>query len=491
MSNPLPRSRAQLLFYAALLLVLVYVSVRYSKKVLTPRDDGLTRSAILRWAKQIQQMDDDENIHAKFNYPNPPIMPQMLWPLAKLAVVSPLATALIWFYLKVGMFFVSLVWAFRLVESPGQPFPAWAKALAMILSIDPILGDLTHGNVNIFILFLVMASLYSFSRGHDRLSGVLLALAIACKVTPALLVVYFLYKRAWRVLIGCAIGLVAFFLIVPSLVFAVQDGSLVAGWDRNWAALTAWVDGMIVPYLVHGVVTSEKENQSLPGVLTRLLTHSPSFSARVDNVYVPLAYHNFVKLDSTTIKRIVQACQVLFLIVMAIVCRAPVRAVGVSKVEVRRGWRLAAEYSVILVGMLLFSERTWKHHCVTLLLPFAVLCYAMTDHFPKAVRRLAVVTAGAAALLMLSTASGVLSNDAPKTQQTFDAMKVAVGPAAYLAVFEPAVESDATAQLGLVPDSPGKLAQVYGAFAWAFLCLLIGLAAVLRYRQPNHSATHP
>ena len=157
--------------------------------------------------------------------------------------MSPLASALTWFYLKVGMYLVCVVWAFRLVETADKPFPAWAKALAIVLSIRPILGDLTHGNINIFILFLVMASLHSFSRGRDRLSGVLLALAIACKVTPAIFVLYFLYKRAWGVLFGCAIGLVMFFLVVPALVFAVQDGSLSTGWERNWSALVAWYQG--------------------------------------------------------------------------------------------------------------------------------------------------------------------------------------------------------------------------------------------------------
>lgn len=477
------RSRAQLLFFAALILVLAVVSVQYSVKVLTPRKDGLTQSAILRWSEQIRDMQDGENIHAKFNYPNPPIMPQMLWPLAELAELSPLAAALTWFYVKVGLFLVCVVWAFRLVETPEQPIPAWAKALTIILSIRPILGDLTHGNVNIFILFLVMASLYSFSRGRDWLSGLLLALAIACKVTPALFVIYFLYKRCWTVLAGCAIGLVLFFLVVPSLVFAAQSGSLSAGWDRNWSALVAWFNGMIVPYLLHGVVTPEKENQSLPGVLTRLLTHSPSFSAWVDDVYVPLAFHNFANLDSGTIKRIVQACQLLFLLLMVLVCRAPVRTNGIARSEVRRGWRLAAEYSLILVAMLLFSERTWKHHCVTLLLPFAVLCYAMSEWFPPRVRRVAAITAALAALLMMATASGVMGNETPKAQETFDAMKVTAGPAAYLTAFEPAVQSEATAKLGLVPNSPGKIAQVYGAYALAFLVLIGGLTALKRKRE--------
>ena len=93
MWSSLPRSRAQHAFVAALLLLLAVVSVQYSVKVLTPRKDGLTQSAILRWAEQIRGMQDGENIFAKYNYPNPPIMPQMLVPLAKLAEVSPLAAA--------------------------------------------------------------------------------------------------------------------------------------------------------------------------------------------------------------------------------------------------------------------------------------------------------------------------------------------------------------------------------------------------------------
>ena len=41
-----------------------------------------------------------------------------------------------------------------------------------------MIGDLKHGNVNIFILFLVMSVLYSYSRGKDFLSGVILALEL-------------------------------------------------------------------------------------------------------------------------------------------------------------------------------------------------------------------------------------------------------------------------------------------------------------------------
>jgi hypothetical protein len=49
----------------------------------------------------------------------------------------------------------------------------------------------------------------------------------------------------------------------------------------------------------------------------------------------------------------------------------------------RRGLRTAAEVSVVLLGMLLFSERTWKHHGVTLILPLAVLTAALAQGSPK------------------------------------------------------------------------------------------------------------
>src|SRR5207302_7591454 len=59
----------------------------------------------------------------------------------------------------------------------------------------------------------------------------------------------------------------------------------------------------------------------------------------------------------------------VFGLVVLALCRGPR--------DVRQGWPFVAECALIVLGMLLFSERTWKHHAVTLLLPFAVLSYAL------------------------------------------------------------------------------------------------------------------
>jgi hypothetical protein len=123
---------------------------------------------------------------------------------------------------------------------------------------------------------------------------------------------------------------------------------------------------------VEGIVTSEHHNQSLPGLVSRLMTHSPSFSTYVDQQYTPTHYHNLLALDPEVARWLVKGCMGLFALLVVWSCRTP--AFAGTRGD-RDGWRLTAEFGVVLLGMLLFSERTWKHHYVTLVVPFAVLCY--------------------------------------------------------------------------------------------------------------------
>ena len=52
--------------------------------------------------------------------------------------------------------------------------------------------------------------------------------------------------------------------------------------------------------------------------------------------------------------------------------------------------------------MLLFSERTWKHHAVVLLLPLAALTYAVAvAELPRRVRRFALAALVASFVLMV------------------------------------------------------------------------------------------
>lgn len=415
-------------FLLGLGLFFLAITLNYFFKV--HGDERQTRSAFKRWQSQILAIDQGENIWAKHIYPNPPIMVLILKPLADL---PPVWGSMAWFFLKVVMTILAVHWVFSLLETGDKPFPIWGKVLAMLLVLRPVQGDLMHGNVNLFILFLVVGSLYAYCRGRDILAGIALALAIACKVTPALFLPYFIWKKGWQVLAGCAMGLVLFLWVVPGFLM---------GWQDNQEGLASWFNNMIVPFVIKGEVTPEHHNQSLPGVAVRLLSESPSFTTFIDQVYTPLEYHNFASMNPKVIRWGIKGCMGVFALLIVWSCRTP----GTE----RTNWRLWAEFSLIVLGMLLFSERTWKHHCVVLLLPFAVAAYVLSSRWQDTfLRNYLIGTLVLTTLLMASTSTGLFDKH----------------------------------------DRFGKLAQVYGAYVWMYVLLIAAMVVILRRKAGTKEKT--
>ncbi len=375
--------RRRTLFWVLLAAVVLVSAFRYADKVRKPSRDGTqTKSAILRWRDQIEGLAKGEDIYAKYKYPNPPVQALILSPLVEL---DRLPGALLWFALKVLMAGVSTVWAFRLVRGDGPDLPDGAKLLTVIFAAHSVLGDLSHGNVNIFIAFLVFAALELRRRGLPEAGGLTLALAVACKVTPALFLPYFIWKRAWRMLAGAGVGCVLWFLVVPGAAL---------GWRHNADLLASWYDTMVKPFVIEGRVTSEHANQSIPGLTFRLLTNQPSSLVYDEEDGKPHAveFHNVADIGPDGAKWVVRGCQALFVLGVVGLCRS--RAVT--------GRVYAAECAYVMLGMLLFSERTWKHHGVVLILPFAVLAAVASDRSAKRwLRRAAVADFAAVSALIL------------------------------------------------------------------------------------------
>jgi hypothetical protein len=414
-------------FFLLLLCLFAGLSIAYFREKVHDN-----RSAVLRWQEQILSMEAGDDPYERFNYPNPPIMAMMLTPLAHL---PPPAFALGWFYLKVLMVLLCFYWVIRMLDDRDVPFPRWARNLAVALSLTPVVNDLTHGNVNIFILFTIVSGLYSYHRNRNALGGIMLALGAACKVTPILFLPYFVWKRAWRMVAAILVGLVLFLWLIPGAAL---------GWQRNHELLASWSRQMVAPFLVEGVVTSEHNNQSLPGLATRMLSHSPSFSEYnwSENTSRPLEWHNVLDLDRPLVSWIVKSCMLGFAVVVVWVCRTPLTE--------RKNWRTIAEFGIVLLGMLLFSERTWKHHCVTFLLPIAVVCYQLAAGDHSRGRR----------LLLWAVLAGVVLLMASTSMDLFDRI-------AWLKSIRFA-----------------KMAQVYGSYVWAYLLMLLALVLLLRSKRP-------
>ncbi|MBI3821182.1 MAG: DUF2029 domain-containing protein [Planctomycetes bacterium] len=411
------------------LLVLVFAAIYAQYVFKIHHSEHNARSAFLRWRTQLADLDDGVNVWEKHAYPNPPIMAILLQPFLQL---PPTLGASLWFGVKAILALASILMVLTLLDTPERPFLLWGKVVAVLICLRPIEGDLVHGNVNLLILFLITASLWAFCHRRDKLAGALLGLAIACKLTPALFLVYLLWKRAWAALAAACLSLIAFVLIMPAAVF---------GWSNNLDYLQSWHRHMIAPYAA-GVVTSEHKNQSLPGLLHRMLSDQASFSDYEGDRKVVLETHNFAAWDRSVVQGIVIGCMILFAILAARFCR--------TSIETRPRLQMLAEFSVVVLGMLLFCERTWKHHCVTLLLPVsAIMVCLASSRFPGRVRWFLGISLSITALLMLATSTGVYDQNVSAN------------------------------------DRLGKLAQVYGAYVWAFLLLLSSMFVTLR-DSPGH-----
>lgn len=373
------------------------------------------RSAFIRWRHQVLQFWEGENIYDEMRFPNPPIFPITIYPLVKL---PPVTGALTWFTIKVALTAASVWLCFLMVRPTGErTLPSWIQGAVLLLSLRPILSDLHHGNNNLVILFLVVAALQAWRKGYDVLAGLILALAISYKITPALFVPYFFYKRSWRTVGATMLGMVLFVLVIPSLII---------GPSFNLLCLKTWWNGMMTPFLVNDFVSPQEMNQSMVGVLTRLLTDSKTGGGRYD-VHLDL---NLVSWSPAVVKTLLKVLSIGLVGMLALLCR--------TKTRRRDDSRLLGEFALIVLTMLFVSERSWKHHYVTLLLPYTYLVYRVGMPGPKW-RRLALGGALALSAFLIASTSSEIG--------------------------------------GLFAEDRGhKLAQGYGMFLWAGVVLYIATA---------------
>jgi hypothetical protein len=309
------------------------------------------RSAFVRWRPQVLQFWAGVNIYDRMLFPNPPIMPITLHPLMVLPTVTG---AMCWFAIKVVLTTAALVMCLGIVKPKGQPYPPMFRSLVLLLSLRPILGDLHHGNNNLLIMFLIVAMFCAWRSGYDIVAGLLLALATSYKVTPALFFLYFAYKRSWRTVGWGILGMGIFLLIVPSLV---------VGTEFNAECFRMWWSRMVTPFVVKGATSSQENNQSMFGVFSRLLTYLTPGQGRYDTHLVL----NVLSLPPWLVSYLIKAVALCLVALLAVLCR--------TRTTDRRDPRILGEIALVVLTMLFVSERSWKHHYVTVLLPYTYLMY--------------------------------------------------------------------------------------------------------------------
>ena len=188
--------------------------------------------------------------------------PEMAWTLAA-TVIGGVAAA--------GLAAAASLAAARLPEGAGCWIP-WAAAAPFL----PLLAVAVGGGLPVVGVFaFATLGLLAIDRGRDRVGGVLLGLAAAVKVFPALLIAWALWKRRWAAAAWGAGAAAVLFLALPGAVLGPGTTvDLLGAWAERGA------DVLVTEYDEDPAwQTSGRahvfEGQSIQPVLTRWCAKAP------------------------------------------------------------------------------------------------------------------------------------------------------------------------------------------------------------------------
>jgi len=353
------------LLIAGFVLLFLFAGVRVVDKALEDR------TAFLRWTEHSQTLLAGETVYGDEGgrYPNLPFMLMILMPFH---AMGPVAGSIAWMIFKFGILLFIFRAVVRVTQNNGPPLPYWALFLMLLLSARVFRSDLTHGNVNLVIGGLIVCSMFCLYHKKDFLSGLSIGLATVLKVTPALFIPYFLYKRKWSCATGAFAGIVVFCWIIPGAFL---------GFEFNNQLIGQWYNQMIHPFISGEPVSymqTQHYNQSFTGLFYRLLSDSTAIEADPSKGVEAMKI-NLVSLDQKTVGMIVKTSFLIVLAALAWFCRTP-------KDRPQHLGNLG-EFALIFLAMLFLSERSWKHHYVLLILSHGFLFYYLLIMKPSGWRK--------------------------------------------------------------------------------------------------------
>jgi Glycosyltransferase family 87 len=261
--------------------------------------------------------------------PITPFSTLIMWPLTGL----PALTAKhLWIVTNLALL-IPLCWL--LYSLTGLSF----RRIALIFALCfPLNRNLLYGQFYIFLLLLIVAACWANLRGRDGLAGALLAIAVACKVFPVLLFLFFLRRGKWRALLtGALTGLAA-----------LSASVAIFGWNLHRTYLH-----QILPWTLRG--------EGLPPYATT----SASISSILHYLFLAEPQWNPHPWHSSPL------CYALLEPVLQLLAFAP--AVLLIRRSDRTPQRILLEWSALLTASLAISTSPASYHFVLMVLPVCVL----------------------------------------------------------------------------------------------------------------------
>jgi hypothetical protein len=363
------------------LIVLVVSAFGYGtiRRHCDTRADGTleVHSDVLTFVKAGEDLLQGRNIYygadgGKNSYVYPPVYALLNVPLVPL---PPLAVDIGWYLLNALLLFGVFVHAYSLFTGGDfRSLPARAQwilvASSVALALRYIVRNAQDANINVLLLFLIVAAVARMHRTGNPWWAALIGIAGAVKLLPMIFVVYFLARRQWKAVavmiaaFGAATFLPALFIGIPKTVEYLRE-------------FFAYGSTQLTP------TGLEVENFSVWGTLGRLLSASKAFEYP-DGVPV---FVNIAEFPLPWLKAAVALVDVGFVAILAMAARA-------DGSEHRRSLVLA-----ILV-MNLVSVLTEDHHTVGFALAYFYLLLRWREGaLARGVQWLVVVSGAASTLI--------------------------------------------------------------------------------------------
>ena len=237
--------------------------------------------------------------------------------------------------------------------------------LALLFTCPFLLRDLDDGGQNLVLLALSLGGIYFWTRGRLIGAGASLGAAVALKCTPALLLLYFAWKREWRM----ASITLAFALLYSLTPILWQGPAFYALHMRAWETQVVW--SLTAPNPSVGILGPEKlQNRALRPALARyLMALPPGHPGRFEG----RGYIDFGHLSPPAAARVIKLLMLLLLAGVAWTFRYPARPESVrcsaqsGPPSPEESACVLWEGATVLLLMLLVSPITWGQHCVSAL----------------------------------------------------------------------------------------------------------------------------
>ncbi len=292
------------------------------------------RASPYTWEGQKQMVRETEGLI--FPYLYPPTSLPVFYPLVGLSFDAAKDMMLILNHLLfLGAIFLCLSF---LKQATGTALSELVGSICLVFCFlfDPIRSTLFHGQINLLVLCMLLASHLMLVKKRDLPAMLFLALAIVLKTYPAILVLLLLAQRRYRAVVSLALMLFVW-LIVSA---AVLPTSLWGDWFAYVLPFGGYgraVEGLCSPANIW--------NQNLNGFFSRLFMNGESSNALVNH---PVFARILTYLSS-----------ILLLAASTWLCHRTAKKHGSRST----GLQLA----LFLTVMFLISPLSWFHHLVFVL----------------------------------------------------------------------------------------------------------------------------